>query len=541
MTSRPADVDKARRGGHRPWWLGAPLLLVIALYILPLSGSPPGTNPNEVVRIELATSLAFWARFDIGPAAEVYGLSEDVSIRNGEIYSDKAPGLSIAAAPLVWIVNPFLDRAPSSDLPAYWPLRHALTLLLVAIPTACLAFLVGSTVPDADPRARAAGAVITALATPLWTYGTIFFGHATAALLVTAAWILLLGRPGSAQPPAPSRAVFGGILVGLAISTEYPTALLGAVIFATLLVRRTPPKVLCAAVAGAAVGTLPALIYHQIAFGAPWITGYSFKAASDMQAIISHGVFGISWPSADALWGIAAGARRGIFFYSPFLVLVPYGLWSMVRRWGWRDAGPVLVAGISYFLFAAGFVDWTAGWCAAARHLVPIIPLVTAVALGAARGLAESRKGAVIVVILIAISGINTVLTIVLTPFFPPQFSLPFVQLVMPSLSEGAALANLLSTATGAAPITVAILVAAVATAALVWATGRLIGTRDMLLPVVYVMTTAVLVPGIWLWSAERSAERELMRAQVLRRVGHSSLADEIEHPLAKPVAPSEE
>ncbi len=131
--------------------MGLPMLLVAIFYILPLSGTPDATNPNEVVRIELATSLAYWARFDLEDSAAVYGWSEDVSTRDGRFYSDKAPGLSMAAAPIVWVLDPFLDRAPSSDLPAYWPLRHALTLFLLALPTVGLAFLVAASIPDIDP------------------------------------------------------------------------------------------------------------------------------------------------------------------------------------------------------------------------------------------------------------------------------------------------------------------------------------------------------------------------------------------------------
>jgi hypothetical protein len=84
---------------------------------LPLSGAPATANPNEVVRIELATSIAFWARFDLEDSAAKYGLSGDVSIRDGKLYSDKAPGLSMISVPVVWIINPILDRAPTSDLP----------------------------------------------------------------------------------------------------------------------------------------------------------------------------------------------------------------------------------------------------------------------------------------------------------------------------------------------------------------------------------------------------------------------------------------
>lgn len=419
LTSTTQDPGTSQPPARRPWWVGPPLFLVIALYVLPLAGSPTATNPNEVVRIELAVSIAFWAQLDLGATAAVYGLSEDVSIRDGRIYSDKAPGLSIVSAPVVWIVNPILGRAPSSDLPTYWPLRHALTLLMVALPTVGLAFLVGAAVPEVDPRQRTAFALIAALATPLWAYGTVYFGHASAALLVTLAWLLLLGPPDRITAIGVRRAAGGGAVAGLAVATEYPTALLVAVIFATLVARRSALPILAGATAGAFAGALPALIYHQVAFGAPWITGYSFKAASDFQAIIAHGVFGISWPSAEALWGILFGARRGIFFYCPLLLLTPLGLWWMVRSRGWRDAGPILAAIAAYVFFAAGFVDWTAGWCAAARHLVPIVPLAVVVALYAAKRLVKHRWGAMIVVMLIVVSGANAVLTIALTPFFP--------------------------------------------------------------------------------------------------------------------------
>jgi hypothetical protein len=508
------------------------LLLIAVLYVLPLAGSSAATNPNEVGRIELAVSIALWARLDLGDAARVYGLSEDVAIRDAKIYSDKAPGLSTAAAPALWLVNPFLPRASPSDMPAYWPLRHILTLLLVALPTVGLAFLISGFLPEVASGHRASFALIAALATPLWTYATVFFGHAPAALLVTVAWFLLLGPPDRSTPVTAGRAALGGAAAGFAVATEYPTVLFVIVIFGALLVRRTPVPILASAAGGVLAGAVPALLYHQLAFGAPWLTGYGLKAHEDFQAIHGRGILGVSVPTAEALWGILFSARRGIFFFCPLLLLLPLGLRRMVKDRGWRDSGPILCAFVAYVLFAAGFVDWTAGWCAAARHLVPIIPLVTVVALTAASELAERRKGAVIVAVLVAISGINTVLTIVLTPFFPPEFNAPFAQLVMPSLSDGAGFANLLSATTGAAPIAVCIVVGVVAVAALMWATWRLVGTRTMWLPVVSVMTIVAALLGNWWGGTTRSTEVELMRVQVLRRLGHSSIADTIEKPL---------
>jgi hypothetical protein len=522
----------------RPWWVGWPLLLVTALFILPIAGSPTATNPNEVIRVELAVAIAFWAQLDLGPAAEIYGLSEDFSVRDGKIYSDKAPGLSIASVPLVWIVDPVLSRSPTTDLPAYWPLRHVLTLFLISLPTVGLAFLVGAAIPSADPRQRVAAAVVAALATPLWTYGTVFFGHAAAALSITLAWFLLLGFPARTISLDRRRAALGGIAAGFAVATEYPTILIVAVIFGSLLVRRASLPIFAIAAGAAFAGALPAMIYHQIAFGAPWITGYSFKAATDFQAIIDHGVFGLSWPSAEALGGVLFGSRRGIMFYSPVLLLTPIGLWWLARRHGWRDAGPILIAIVCYVLFAASFVDWPAGWCAAARHLVPIVPLAVVVALFAVTQLTAQRWSAAIVVMMIAVSGTHTVLTIVLTPFFPPEFGAPLGQLVLPSLADGAGFANILSSVFGVAPTSIVVLTGVIAAGFLIWASNRLVGDRGWWPAPVSVTIIAVLLLVLNWQASSAPADTELMRAQMLRRLNHTEIADRIEGAIVSPSAP---
>jgi len=511
------------------------MLLATLLFILPLAGSPPAKNPNEVVRLESATAMAFALHFDLGDTIDAYGLSEDVSIRDGRIYSDKAPGLSMLAVPALWIVNPLFERAPNSALPVYWPMRHVLTLLLIALPTVGLAFLVGAMVPAGDSNQRTALFVTAALATPLWTYGTVFFGHALAALLVTAAWLLLLGPPGRVITVGPGRVVLGGVAAGLAVASEYPTALIVAVVFLTLIVRRTSPKILLAAGLGALAGVLPALWYHQVAFGAPWITGYSYKAAADFQSIHAQGVFGISWPTIDALWGVLGSARRGVLYFCPLLLLTPLGLWWMARARGMRDAGPIATAISIYVLFAAGFVDWTAGWCAAARHLVPVIPLALIVALDAAVRLARNRWGAVVVAAMIGASAVTTALTVVLTPFFPPEFAAPLAQLVLPSLYNGAAFPNILSSTFGVGPVAVAVTVGTFVTLAAAWASDRLAQRKPPWLPAVSIATAMTLVAALAWQGSTPGDDLRFMRAEVLRRLGHTVVADRIVEPTPSP------
>jgi len=511
------------------WWIGVPLLIVVVLYVLPLAGAPPATNPNEVARIELGVAMATGAGLDIGPVAEVYGLSEDIARRNGRIYSDKAPGLSFLAAPVTLLLGPLLPLVPGTDLPAFWPLRHLLTLLLVALPTAGLAFVIVTCVPGVDTRRRTGLAVIIALATPLWAYATVFFGHAPAAILVTVAWVLLL-RPGASErPPHRLHALLGGVAAGFAVTIEYPTVLLAGVIFGALIVRRTPLPTLGWAAAGTIVGLVPALLYHQLAFGAPWLTGYTFKADTGFQAIHARGVLGVSLPSLEALWGVLFSARRGLFFFSPILLLAPIGLWEIFRRRRFRDVAPLTVAITVYVLFAAGFVDWEAGWCAAARHLVPIVPLLAIPVLYMLVNLGTGRWRNSLVAVLIAFSGVNAVLCIALTPFFPPQFTSPLAQLVLPSLMEGVGLNNIVSATIGLPPMYVVIAIIAATIAALGWASSLVLRLPKRWVAAVF--AAAIAAQLLWLsWQgASPSPEVEFIRAQVLRRLGHTTVASQIE------------
>jgi hypothetical protein len=368
-----------------------------------------------------------------------------------------------------------------------------------------------------------------ALATPLWAYATVFFGHAPAAVLVFVAWMLLL-RPGAAErPPHRLHALLGGAAAGFAVTVEYPTVLLAGVIFGALIARRTPLSILSWAATGAIVGLLPALSYHQLAFGAPWLTGYAFKAHAEFQVIHARGVLGVSLPSLEALWGVLFSARRGLFFFSPILLLAPIGLWQMIRRRGFRDVTPLTAAIIVYVLFAAGFVDWEAGWCAAARHLVPIVPLLAIPALYALVNFDSGWSWKILATGLIAISGVNAALSIALTPFFPPQFDFPLAQLVLPSLADGAGLHNIMSAAIGVPAIAVVIAILVVTVAALVWASSRVLRMPRRWVAAVFAATVAAQL--LWLgWEgAGATTEVELMRAQVLQRLGYESLSERIE------------
>jgi hypothetical protein len=201
----------------------------------------------------------------------------------------------------------------------------------------------------------------------------------------------------------------------------------------------------------------------------------------------------------------------------------------MIRRRGFRDVTPLTAAIIVYVLFAAGFVDWEAGWCAAARHLVPIVPLLAIPVLYTLVNLGTQRWWNSLVAVLIAFSGVNAALCIALTPFFPPQFTSPLAQLVLPSLLEGTGLHNIVSATIGLPPIYVVIAIGAATIATLGWASSLVLRLPKRWVAAVF--ATAITAQLLWLsWQgASPSPEVEFMRAQVLRRLGHTVVADRIE------------
>jgi len=505
----------------------AVVIAVVGLYLLPLAGHPPATNPNELVRIELALAISTWATVDLDSPARVYGLSEDVARSDGRLRADKAPGLSLAAVPVVWLSGSLLPSIPDTDLPRYWPLRHLLTGVLVALGTALLCFFVAAKTPDLPTEGWLPLALIAALGTPLWSYGTVFFGHAPAAVLIAIAWVVLL-QPGDASGGTRT-AFLGGVSAGLAIATEYPTVLLVAIVFGSLVFRRVPGPQLGSAFAGLAIGLLPALVYHQVAFGAPWLTGYAFKADPGFQQIHAAGLSGVSLPTIEGLWGVLFSSARGLFFYSPLLLFAPIGLWLMHRRRGWRDVAPLTAAIIVYIAFAAGFVDWQAGWCAAARHLVPAIPLLVMPTMVAIAAMARHRSGLPVLAWVVALSATRGFLTIVVTPFFPPEFSNPLGQIVLPSLRDGVVAPTIVSSAVGVPAGVVWVAAAALAATLLVWGLGRLGRGFTPWIAVVMALTITGQVAW-WVWrSPPPDPQHERYRAQLLVNLGHREAAARID------------
>jgi hypothetical protein len=271
----------------------------------------------------------------------------------------------------------------------------------------------------------------------------VFYSHTLGAACLLGAFRLSIALGGEGATPGRDlkRGLGIGLLIGWAVVTEFPTALPGAVIVIFSLARawaggakRLTRVASGIAVAGGACAVLLGA-YHYAAFHDPFHVGY----ASEQQAVLKNGFFGLTSPKANIVWELLFGSFRGILPLAPVLALVPIG-WSV---WAWRGRSCSscrvgLVAAVAFLLtFAmnASYEHWEGGWSFGPRQLGPALGFA-AVALVPVwmRG---GRIGRAVVVVL-ALAGFGSALIGVSTTAQPPaDFQAPMREVLWPAFREG--------------------------------------------------------------------------------------------------------
>ena len=299
---------------------------------------------------------------------------------NGHYYSDKAPGLALAAVPVAAALKSGLGD-PARPGYTIW-LSYVLTVVLAALPTAVAAWLLYGVARKlgAGEGGAAVAALVYGLGTPAWAYATLLFGHALATCLVIAAFsaALALSDDKGAQRDI-LIAGWLGVAAGWAAITEYPTAvpaiLLGGYALAEVWpggwLRRV--RVGAAVVAGALLPLGVFVLYNQAAFGSPFTIGYTHEEGFPA---MQQGFMGVTYPNARALWGILVGGHRGLFFHAPAILIGLVGFLLLVRGERAR-AGVVALGLVIYFtLFNSAYAYWDGGWSYGPRHMAPALPFL---------------------------------------------------------------------------------------------------------------------------------------------------------------------
>lgn len=326
---------------------------------------PPFANPNELSRLETVYAAVELSTFRIDGAIAVLGDHEDKAISEGHFYSNKAPGLALAALPVYRFLRVFFP-APHSPSEAIFVWLRILTVSSICV----LALARFQRRLDPSPAAALTGFAL-AFGTPFLFYARSFFAHAWVASLLFLSWDLVrLAREREGTRRVTALLAGAGMLAGWAAISEYTVAPLALIL---ALSTRTGRRLLPLA-AGAAVPLFLLLGYDAACFGSPFVLSAAREAYPGYSTLAGKGLFGFGWPSLSVAAGYLAHPARGFLLFSPFWIWAAPGFARWRRAGAERsDALVMLVAVAGFFVLLTGYPNWHGGWALGNRYLLPAL------------------------------------------------------------------------------------------------------------------------------------------------------------------------
>ena len=391
----------------------APVLLyaLLAVFVVPVF--PHFLSPNEVTRWAFAASLVEKRTPEISGVLPLLGSSfEDVSEKDGRVFSNKAPGAALVALPGYLAARPFTGPPSAASLrPSLTCMRLAaatLPALLLGVVLQGAALRLGAT----PARARFAAAVLL-FATPLFAYGLLLFSHALVAACLFGAWAAFFVTGASARA---RRDAIGGALLGLAVLAEYPAAVPAAVL--VLCAVLPEPRRVIAVFAGAAPAAALLGVYDAVCFGSPLSLSSAFERAAAFRGLAATGVFGIGLPSPSILLRLLFDPSKGLLVFTPLLLLWPWAFRGARGRLSRAGGVALALVPLSLLVLYAGYPNWHGGFTVGPRYLVAALPfLVFPLAF---------REGGALEAGLAGASVLACVGTTLAFPFVPPRFAFPW-------------------------------------------------------------------------------------------------------------------
>jgi hypothetical protein len=218
--------------------------------------------------------------------------------------------------------------------------------------------------------------------------------------LLAALWLLWQVRDATGDEAGGGKRtrcyLFGaGLAAGWAAISNYVAALAVVMLGAYLIfaVRRNRGRLWFAC--GVAAPLLLVLFYNAACFGMPFTTNYREQAPFQKFEGAFMGVF--TWPQWDALLAILFSPFRGVFYFSPVLLVGFYGAWLIARQRRYRAEWWVVVGVVMlYLLFSICYKGWQGGFAVVPRYFVPAAPfLALPVVMGFARRLWPTLAAAI--------------------------------------------------------------------------------------------------------------------------------------------------
>lgn len=389
--------------------------------LLPYSYMRPPWGYNQATRLDVLHAVFTEGRIAIDSFHENTG---DKIEWNDHFYSDKAPGVSVIAAPAFFGMHTLLrvlDINTNDDLG--WKISEWVTTTFSVGFLAILSavFLFQLLKQYVDPRVAYITIIAVYLGTVLYTYGVMLFSHtATAALIIIALWALH-------RPSQSWRYTFlAGALLGLAIAGEYTAALSAGAIGIYVLLRNKKRGVYLAA--GAVFPLLLIPLNNWLISGA--LLSLPYEHVTDFPGM-KEGFFGLHLvPDITVMWKLLGSQYRGLFFWSPFLLLCIPGFF-VLRKHDKHFFWLSLLTPIASVILISSYSYWHGGWALGPRHLASIVPFLI---IPAALGCNTYRKlGHGLAVLSMTLTGLGTLLK----PLIPEGNTSPITDVYWPMIKTG--------------------------------------------------------------------------------------------------------
>jgi hypothetical protein len=309
--------------------------------------------------------------------------TDDKAYYQGHYYSDKDIGTSLVGsifygsfAILEWLLHFSLSVER---------VKYLLTFLTIGLPSALagsLMYLLCRYISGSRLRAFVVTLAII-LGTMALPFSVVFFGHQLAAALLFCAFFLIFQLRVRPDLKRPGYLFLIGLVLGLALITEYTTVLIVAPLglyYFYAAWERQPVRPVQAVSLPALGGLIPVsilLVYNTICFDHPFSIGYQHLSNSVFEAGMSKGILGVGLPQLKVLYYLTLHPAIGLFWQSPVLLMSLVGFASMLRDRRFRpEAAVIAVSFTAFLLLNSGYYMWWGGYSAGPRHLIPALPFL---------------------------------------------------------------------------------------------------------------------------------------------------------------------
>jgi hypothetical protein len=366
---------------------------------------PRWADPNQNSRLDTIVAVVDDGTFQIDKYVEN---TVDYAIVGDHYYSDKAPGTALLGIPIYAGLHIILDHPIIQGLMQKLENNDAfratlrqdgsgileqkvrfaiaqivLTFFVSTLPSAILGVLLFrfTSLFTADIGKRLSLVLGYALFTPAFAYAGAYYGHQLSAALLFGAFYLVASEVKDRSALAPlsvSKSLSIGLLLGVSVLTEYPSALVVGILYLYTLYHLYRQgrwqRIGWVTLAGSVIAVV-LMAYNTAIFGSPFKLGYSDSTLWQTQH--DTGFMSLTMPHWDAMWGITFGIFRGLFVLSPLLLLAIPGfyLWWQSRRFR-GEFWVALSSILAMFLFNSSSIMWWGGFAIGPRYILPMLPFL---------------------------------------------------------------------------------------------------------------------------------------------------------------------